>query len=410
MSRWLTVRDRLRRPVERFRRGGLDALAWTLRLTTGAVASFVVAQLLLDNQRPMLAPLTALLVIQATPVSLLTTGLDRVASVVIGVLLAVGVSVLLPLTWWSLTGVILVSLLIGQVMRLRANLLEVPISAMLVLGVGAASTDTAASARVAETLVGAGVGVLANLLLPPKVPFASAAEAVDELASKLSTLLRRAADEVAQAEGDSQGIAGAADRWLREARSVSSDIPHISATLEQAEESRRFNVRMVGSADAAPGIRQALEALEHSLVALRSMFRGVRDAIHDESWPGDDEGRHASVDLVEVLQVLASGVATFGRLVRAEARSSDLSAPDLVSSVEEALDAVHAVQAMLFERAADQNPALAELYVSLGSTVKRLRSELDLEDRARRQDVLRPVRRSVRDVVTPRARRRRPSS
>jgi hypothetical protein len=281
---------------------------------------------------------------------------------------------------------------------------------MLVLGVGAAGTDTAAWARVAETLVGAGVGVLANLLLPPKVPFASAAEAVDDLASKLSTLLRRAAAEVAEAEGDDERIAAAADRWLREARSVSSDIPHVIAALEQAEESRRFNVRMVGSADAAPGIRQALEVLEHSLVALRSMFRGVRDAILDESWPGDDEARHASVDLAEVLQVLASAVTTFGALVRAEARSADQRAPDLVSAVQEALDAVHAVQAMLFERAADQNPALAELYVSLGSTVKRLRSELDLEDRARRQDVLRPARRTMRDVVNPRTRRRRPES
>jgi hypothetical protein len=401
---WLSIHDRLRRSVEQFRRGGRDALGWTLRLTSAAVASYVVAQLLLSTQRPLLAPLTALLVVQATPVSLLTAGRDRVASVVAGVLLAVSFSLLVPLTWWSLAVLIALSILIGQAMRLRSNLLEVPISAMLVMGVGAAATDTAAWARVAETLVGAGVGILANLVLPPRVAVVSAAESVDELAAKLSALLRRAAEEVRDAEDDSELVSSAADGWLSEARRFSAEIPQMTTALEQVEEGRRLNVRMVRSPDATPGIRQGLEVLEHTLVALRSMFRGVRDALLDETWPRDDSGRHALVDLAEVMDALASSLYAFGQLVGSEARSADLQAPERAKAVQHALDDMHAARALLFERAADQHAALAELYVSLGSTVKRFRRELDLEDRARRQDMLRPVRRSVRDVVNPRAR------
>ena len=402
MARRTSIRDRLRRPVERFRSGGRDAVWWTLRLTSVAVASYVVATLLLAGPPPLLAPLTALLVAQATPVSLLSTGLDRVASVVLGVLLAVTVSVLVPLTWWSLTVVIGLSILVGQALRLRSNLLEVPISGMLVLGVGAANTDTAAWDRVAETLVGAGVAVLTNLLLPPKITYASAAGEVGDLAGRLSKLLRRAADAVEEAEGEGSRIADVAEDCLADARIITADIPHIGSAVEHVEEGRKLNVRMARSADAAPGLRQGLEVLEHSLVSLRSMFRAVRDAAQDETWPDDDSSRDAATDLVGVLGVLADAVAAFGQLVRTEATSSDLQAPERAAAVHEALEGMQSASRMLFERGADQNAALAELYVNLGSTVKRVRRELDPADRPRRQDALRPVRRPVRDVINPR--------
>ena len=401
-----SVRDRLRRPLQRFRSGGREAATWTLRLTSVAVASYVAALLMLSSERPMLAPHTALLVAQATPVSLLSTGLDRVASVVVGVLLAVGVSVLLPLTWWSLAIVIGLSLLIGQAVRLRSNLLEVPISAMLVLGVGAANTDAAAWDRVAETLVGAAVAVLANLVLPPKITYASTASAVEDLAARLASLLRRAAEVVGEAAGDAARIAAAADDALGDARRLTADIPRIGTALEHVEEGRKLNMRMARSPNAAPGLRQGLEVLEHSAVALRSMFRAIRDATQDETWPVDDSGLDAAADLEEVLGALADAVGAFGRLVHTEAMSVDLQAPEHVTAVHRALEGMHAASRLLFERGADQNAALAELYVNLGSTVKRVRRELDLEDRARRRDVLRPSRRPMRDVISPHLPRR----
>ena len=137
-----------------------------------------------------------MLVVQVTPVSLLASGLDRVLAVVAGVLLAVGFSAVAPLAWWSLGLLILVAITIGQVLRLRSNLIEVAISAMLVLGVGALGAASAAWQRIAETLVGAAVGIAANLLFPPKVASADAGTAIDELADTVSELLARAADEL----------------------------------------------------------------------------------------------------------------------------------------------------------------------------------------------------------------------
>ena len=101
-----------------------------------------------------LAALTAMLVIQATPRSLLASGLDRIIAVVAGVGLATGFAVVFSLRWWSLGLLIFIAITIGQYLRLRANLVEVAISAMLVLGVGSLGAEAAAWQRIAETLVG----------------------------------------------------------------------------------------------------------------------------------------------------------------------------------------------------------------------------------------------------------------
>ena len=135
MPRLTTRVKQLRRSaVERLRRRGRAGIAWMVRLTAAAVASYEVARLLFPETQPLLAPLTALLVVQVTPMSLLASGLDRVLSVVLGVSVAVVFSEIFGLSWWSLGLIIAVSIAVGQILRLQAHLLEVPISAMLVSG------------------------------------------------------------------------------------------------------------------------------------------------------------------------------------------------------------------------------------------------------------------------------------
>ena len=82
-------RTNLTREMRRLRIGGRAAVLWSLRITVAAVASYVVATLLFPGTKPLTAPLTAMLVVQVTPVSLLASGLDRVVAVVAGVSLAV---------------------------------------------------------------------------------------------------------------------------------------------------------------------------------------------------------------------------------------------------------------------------------------------------------------------------------
>lgn len=385
------------REVARLRTEGRGAGLWALRITVASVASYVVATLAFPGTQPLLAPLTAMLVVQVTPVSLLANGLDRVVAVVAGVSVAVGFAAVVPLEWWSLGLLILVSITIGQLLHLRSNLLEVAISAMLVLGVGALGASSAAWQRIAETLVGAAVGVAINLLFPPKVATADASRAIDGLADRLGDLLRRAAAELASLAGDGGGdMLPSARAWLGDARLITHDIPQVGAALLHAEQSRRLNVRAAVTADVGPGLRQGLEALEHSAVAIRGMFRAVVDSA-ESGWIEEDGARDVMLGLAYTWTELADGVATFGRLVRHEAEpGSPLSAQD-VDALRQALEGLHEARARLEDAVLSGGSAsLTELHAVMLSTVKRLLREMDLDERIRRQVRLRRPQRSRR--------------
>src|SRR5450759_2099062 len=205
-----------------FRRGRRPGLR-TAKTTLAAVLSFVLAQQLLTSPQPVLAPLTALLVVQLTMYETVASGLQRVASVVAGVLIAVGVASYVGLTWWSLGAVVAASLIIGRLLRLGAHLLEVPISAMLVLAVGGA--EGAALDRVYETLIVAGVVVAVNVVIAAPLYVQPASDALGELAERMAAFLNQLADQL-----DAGWSRESADRILNEARRLGDDLSliHIS--------------------------------------------------------------------------------------------------------------------------------------------------------------------------------------
>jgi len=165
VARLRGARERLRSELALLLRQGPAPGLRTAKTVLAAVVSFVVAEALHTSGSPVLAPLTALLVVQLTMHETFAHGRERIVSVVAGVLLAVLFASFVGLTWWSLGVVVAVSIVAGRLLRLGPHLLEVPISAMLVLAVGGA--ERAALGRVEETLIGAATGVLVNLLIAP---------------------------------------------------------------------------------------------------------------------------------------------------------------------------------------------------------------------------------------------------
>lgn len=205
VMRWMT---RLyRRTVSRVQQRGSNALLRAFRLTGAAVAAYIVAGLFLQDTVPVIAALTALLVVEVTLFDIVTSGVQRVVSVVVGVLLAVGFSSLVGISWWSLGLLMAVSILVGQLLRLGPHLVEVPISAMLVLAVG--GEETVASDRIIETLIGAAVGVAVNIIFPPRIRADTAARAVGNFADEIASLLQNAADELLDGITPEE-----ADHWL----------------------------------------------------------------------------------------------------------------------------------------------------------------------------------------------------
>jgi len=204
----------------------------TLKATAAAVVAYVAATPLSDNPRPVLAPLSALLVVQLTLYESLGSGLRRIVSVVAGVLVAVGLSSVVGLTWWSLGIAVAGSLVVGRLLRLRGEVTEVPISAMLVLAVGGA--EVAATGRVVETVIGAVVGVLVGTAIAPPLYVRPATDAVQHLAAVAARVLRRVSAEVGEAYTREQ-----AERWLDDARGLGRDVLRADRELARAEASHR---------------------------------------------------------------------------------------------------------------------------------------------------------------------------
>ncbi len=289
-----------------FRRGRQPGLR-TAKTTAAAVLSFVIAERLGTSAAPILAPLTALLVVQLTMYQTIRHGLDRIASVLAGVLLAVGVAELAGLTWWSLAIVVASSLVLGRLLRLGANLLEVPISAMIVLAVG--GNSTLAAGRVYETLVGAAVGIAVNIVIAPPLYVQPAADALGELADRVAEVLRGLAAELRR--GWSRA---AADHWLEQARALGAEVARADRTLASAQESSRFNPRGSRARVAQPRLRTALTGLEHGYVALRSLCRALLDRAYFV--PADQQGNasdeQARVVLAAALDRAADAVSCVG--------------------------------------------------------------------------------------------------
>jgi hypothetical protein len=142
----------------------------------------------------------------------------------------------------------------------------------------------------------------------------------------------------------------------------------------------------VGRPDAGPGLRQGLEAVEHSAVAVRGMFRAVHDAMSDETWPEDEVGEAVLDVLRQVFSELADGVDAFGELVRAEARLDGGSVAPQVHRVQAGLDGLHEARARLDDLLlVDTPPVVHDLHASMQATVRRLLREMSLEERVRRQ-------------------------
>ena len=281
----------------------------TAKATLAAVLSYVAADLLNTTDAPILAPLTALLVVQLTVYETVAQGIQRILSVLAGVLVAVGIATFVGLSWWSLGAVVAMSLVVGQLLRLGPHTVEVPISAMLVLAVGGAGAEGAAAGRVYETLIGAAIGLAVNFAVAPPVNVLPAGTAIGQLATLQAEFLRGLAGEIRT--GWSRA---AADRWLNEARALGPHVSRADQSLARAEKSALLNPRGDEVREAQPRLRNALTGLEHCYVLLRTLCREMfdRTLYVPQELETEAYGREARAALADVLECAAeamSGVA-----------------------------------------------------------------------------------------------------
>jgi uncharacterized membrane protein YgaE (UPF0421/DUF939 family) len=305
------VRRALDRPAQEslqlVRRRTQPATFAIARLTVTAVVAFELARFVTGISSAILAPLTALLVVQVTLYHTLRTALQRVSSVVIGVLVALTLSTLLGFTWWSLGIAIAAALAVGYALRLGESVLEVPISAMLIFSL---PVESAATGRIVSTLVGAATGLISNLVLAP-LRVEPAEAAVDDLSRRLADLLDQMANDLAEGIGPER-----TGQWIAQARMLTADFERVEQALGQAEESMRLNPRGPLVVDPRVYLRRRLEKLEHITLIVRGIARSLNDSagLREELNPVRDA--QAAEPVADVLHELAAALRSYGRLAR----------------------------------------------------------------------------------------------
>ncbi|MBV7673053.1 FUSC family protein [Streptomyces halstedii] len=354
------------------------AAAQVLRSTAAAVIAFVVAQWSLPEPHPapLTAPLTALLVVQVTLYATLTTGIRRVNAVVVGVLIASGFSSLVGLSWWTLGLTIFTSLLIGRVVRVNEFVPEVAISAMLVLGV-AQVADTALE-RVFETLIGAGVGLLFNLLFAPPVWVQTAGASIGGLGERMGRMFRALGAEV---EG-TQPVAEAAAR-LHEARRLDHDIVEVDASLRQAEDSLTLNPRVRQGLLHRVVLRTGLDTLEICAVVLRVLTRSLTDlakARTEEALFPED----VAVSLRELFGHMSDAIEGFAVMITTPIAASGEEAEERLSEALTRSRATRDQVADLLLEKVQEHPRQWQLHGALLAEVDRILDELDIAKRSER--------------------------
>jgi hypothetical protein len=211
----------------------------------------------------MFAPLAALLTVQVTIWESVSRGLQRVAGVVIGVLLAYGFVHLAGINAWTIAWAIFVSFVVGRALRLgQQGSVQVPVSALVVLALGAATKGYGLD-RVVDTAIGAGFGIAVNAVIVSRPHVERAEHQVRAFADGVANLLVKLA----------AGVLNPAEDWasdLAQARELGERGAAAIREVRQAETALRWN--SCGRRD-----RPAVERLEAAAEVIDQIDRPTSD-------------------------------------------------------------------------------------------------------------------------------------
>jgi uncharacterized membrane protein YgaE (UPF0421/DUF939 family) len=369
------------------RRRAQPTAAYIARLTATAVFAYLLAlQLPGGSTRSVLAPLTALLVVQATLFHTIRSAVQRVVGVTAGVLAAVGVAAYVPFSWWVLGLLIAGALGLGLVLHLREDILEVPISAMLIFSV---DTHAAATSRITETLVGAAAGLAAGLVLAP-LRVQPAKDAVGDLSRQMADLLGQMADGLAEVPDPRR-----AAEWLDRTRALRGEIERLDDALSQAEESVRLNPRRLRFPNPAAGLRDGVDTLERAATDMRVLARSVVDGTRIDSEHSPVREAETRARLAAVLAELSAAVRAYGQILEADAAGSPAE-PALEDHLEKAQHQQDRLADLLSTDPAER-PEGWPLRGEILAHVDRLRSELQPGHLPEQGQVRQPLRVALRD-------------
>ncbi|HWU46634.1 MAG TPA: FUSC family protein [Humibacter sp.] len=262
------------------------------------VAAWLIASLLLPAQLPVFGAVAALLVVQPSVNQSLGKAVERSIGVIVGVLVAYGAGLVFGSSRWIVLLAIVLAIFVSWALKLTPGTSnQVPISAMLVLSVGA-STPNYALDRIVETIIGAGIGVVVNLLIVPPVLLGPAHDSIIRLVGELGATFNRLATALSDSYSPTQ-----LEELLITARLLRPMQQKATTAMTDAEESLALNPRRSRHSDVLKRDAALLGVVSPLVNRAIFMTRSVRD--HYDGTVADeplvpaiaDELRRAAHDL-----------------------------------------------------------------------------------------------------------------
>ena len=251
-------------------------LLQVLKTSIAAIVAWLLCGVLLGQPLPIFAAIAALLVVQPSVNQSLAKGVERSIGVIGGVVLAYVVGFYLGHSSWIVLAVIVLALLLAWAFKLgpgSAN--QLPISAMLVLAIGAQSPEYAVD-RILETIIGAIVALVVNALIVPPVLLRPAHLAVGRLLRDVAAALEGLADALT-APTSSASV----DALLVRARGLRALQATAQAAIASGEESLTLNPRGGRHRRVLQRDVELFGRLSILVTRVLGMIRAVRDNYDD---------------------------------------------------------------------------------------------------------------------------------
>lgn len=275
-----------------------DPILWNdvVQLAKTAVAATVawlLAAEVLDLEQPFLAPWAAILVVHGTVYKTVDQGARQVAATIAGVLLASAVGNLLGLGVTTVALAVLLGLLVGALPWFDGQETTVAATALVVVATGFSDDDAVLLARLLDTAIGIGVGIVVNLVVWPPLRRRTAVRAIDRIDDRLGELVCEMGHAVR--DGVDHDLV---ETWVERTRDLDELIDEAWALVRQAVESARLNPRRSARELRDPADwYELLRRLEQAVAESRSLARTLGHSVAaDRTW--DDDFRTCFADLL----------------------------------------------------------------------------------------------------------------
>ncbi|HEV2343898.1 MAG TPA: aromatic acid exporter family protein [Actinocrinis sp.] len=352
-----------------------DAFVQTAKAALAAAVAWGIASAVHGVRDPVLASVAALVVVQVTVYQSVRRAIQYSAGIVAGMVAALAIGRYLGVNMLTMSLVVVFGLVLGRTLQLGTQVTQVAVTGLLVLAFG----NSYGAVRVVDSVVGAVIGVLVNLVIAPPAFARTAAKELADLADDLAAQCTTVAKAL---RGDWTHVQ--ARGWLDRSRALASSARAARKVAEQAEESLKYHPRKSVHLDDVHRVDEAATALDHVASQLNSLMRGLADLTADFAGIPQPH-REIPEELVLLLDDTAKALNAFGRLQlpdKAGPRVYDELSRLITSSKPHAREAAQALHPD-----EDAPTMLWSIYGALLDDSRRMLRELDPDDGPHREGI-----------------------